>query len=194
VLFSGEKLKFLNVLLRVVFMAFKAKIYKKVPKVNTAKYEELVHYIVHRLGDKPNFGATLLNKILYFSDFDFYEINYKSITNESYRKIQFGPAPCNLAGIEKKLIREKKILSVVGEFYGHKQKKFVCVQAPEIKSLNSDELKIIDNVIKKLSSFTATQVSEYSHLDIPWKATKDRQIIDYELVFHRLPITAVTEN
>jgi hypothetical protein len=39
----------------------------------------------------------------------------------------------------------------------------------------------------------ATQLSEFSHLDMPWKATQDDDVIDYRLVFYREPLTSVRE-
>jgi hypothetical protein len=39
----------------------------------------------------------------------------------------------------------------------------------------------------------ATQVSAYSHLDIPLKVTEGKEMIDYELVFYRDPLTSVRE-
>lgn len=33
----------------------------------------------------------------------------------------------------------------------------------------------------------ASQISEYSHGDMPWRATKDYEDINYELVFYRDP-------
>jgi hypothetical protein len=31
----------------------------------------------------------------------------------------------------------------------------------------------------------ASQISEYSHGDVPWLTTDDKKIIDYEKVFYR---------
>jgi len=47
------------------------------------------------------------------------------------------------------------------------------------------ELKLIDNEIRKLSFMNTRQIEDYSHEDIPWIITKDREIIDYEAVFYR---------
>ena len=46
----------------------------------------------------------------------------------------------------------------------------------------------------RLGGMTARQVSEYSHQDMPYKATKDGEVIDYELVFYRNPIYSVNEH
>jgi len=39
----------------------------------------------------------------------------------------------------------------------------------------------------------ATEVSSYSHEDLPYKATADWDVIDYELVFYRDPAFSVKE-
>jgi len=33
----------------------------------------------------------------------------------------------------------------------------------------------------------AAQISRFSHKDMPWRATGDKEIINYELVFYRTP-------
>jgi hypothetical protein len=41
--------------------------------------------------------------------------------------------------------------------------------------------------LNRLGDKNASQISEYSHGDIPWKVTEDMGIIDYETVFYRTP-------
>ncbi|KYK33400.1 MAG: DUF4065 domain-containing protein [Theionarchaea archaeon] len=50
-----------------------------------------------------------------------------------------------------------------------------------ISLLSAKELEVINETLERLSSMNATQISAYSHLDIPWKVTEDKEIIDYEL-------------
>ena len=51
------------------------------------RLKNLILYIIGRCGQKPNMGKILLNKLLYFSDFDYYEKHGESITNTIYRKL-----------------------------------------------------------------------------------------------------------
>lgn len=167
---------------------------KTIPAPDYEKLKELTHYIIRKCGNLPNFGMTLLWKTLYFSDFDHYELFYKSITGESYRKIENGPAPCHIEIVLDSLLKEGKIIQVKGaKYYGRDMKKFIAEKEPELKCLIADEIKVVDMAIQRLKSMTAKQASEYSHIDTPWKVTEDKAIIDYELVFHRLPITSVSE-
>jgi len=159
-----------------------------------SKYSELVQYIIAKVAARPNFGKTLLWKILYFSDFNFYELHYKSITSEVYRKIEHGPAPCNIDLIIKKLIKSKKIKKENGEFFGRGQERYLALEDPILKELSAEEIKVVDKAIDLIGSMTARAASEYSHNDIPWKATANKDIIDYELVFHRTPLTSAQED
>jgi hypothetical protein len=50
---------------------------------------------------------------------------------------------------------------------------------------SSDEKVLIDDVIERYSDYSASEISEESHKDFPWKITKDMDIIDYSLVKNR---------
>ncbi len=39
----------------------------------------------------------------------------------------------------------------------------------------------------------ATQISDYSHNDVPWQTTEDGAVIDYESVFYRTPPYSVKD-
>ncbi|MDR1944825.1 MAG: hypothetical protein LBQ59_01735 [Candidatus Peribacteria bacterium] len=47
------------------------------PETNEKKFREVLLYILEKLSSKPSFTETVLHKILYFSDFDFYELYEK---------------------------------------------------------------------------------------------------------------------
>ena len=46
-------------------------------------------------------------------------------------------------------------------------------------------------MLSRLSDKSATELSEYSHKDVPWLGTEDGKIINYESVFYRTPETSV---
>ena len=57
------------------------------------KFKNVLHFIIYKCGFRNTVGRTVLHKLLYFSDFNYYELNEESITNESYRKLERGPVP-----------------------------------------------------------------------------------------------------
>jgi len=73
------------------------------------KFKEVLHYIIGRCGHQDNVGRTVLYKLLYFSDFDFYELYEESITGETYRKLPIGPVPEHFEMALNELEKEGKI-------------------------------------------------------------------------------------
>lgn len=159
----------------------------KKEKFNTEKFESLILYIAERCSGFPQFGKTVFYKLLYFSDFDFYEMKEKLLTGELYRKIDCGPAPTHFKETVEKLIKEKRLQKVRSEYHGFPQEKFFPLDKPNLSLFDGEEIKIIDSVIDKLGHLDANQISDYSHNDVPYQATKEKDIIDYELVFYRSP-------
>ena len=154
---------------------------------NKEKFKEVLHYIINECGTKNNVGKTVLYKLLYFSDFNYFELYEKSITNESYRKLPRGPAPIHFDVAVNELITEGKISVTTKNIpLGRVMYNYFSLKQPSM-NFNKKELAVINNVIDELSYMTANQISEYSHGDMPWRATEDMDIIDYGFVFYRNP-------
>ena len=133
---------------------------------NKEKFKEVLHYIINECGTKKNVGKTVLYKLLYFSDFNFFELYEKSMTNESYRKLPRGPAPIHFDVAVKELIDEGKInMTTKNISLGRVVYNYSSLKNPSIK-LSEDELFVINEVINELSYMNANQISEYSHGDM----------------------------
>ena len=64
-----------------------------VPKLQLPKFRNVILYILERCAGKPNVGETVLYKLLYFADFNHYELYEEHLTGASYRKLPYGPVP-----------------------------------------------------------------------------------------------------
>ena len=64
-----------------------------VPSLNINKFKNVLLYILEHCAGKPNVGETVLYKLLYFSDFNYYELYEAHLTGVKYRKLPFGPVP-----------------------------------------------------------------------------------------------------
>lgn len=165
----------------------KRKISKKEFKFSKDKFKQVLLYILDKCGAKANVGETVLYKLLYFSDFNFYELYEEPLTGEAYLKISYGPAPCDFKDIVQEMIQEGQIKKITTEYYGKPQKKYLPLVKADIDKWNwsAREQRVIDKVIERLSEMGATTISDFSHKDIPWEITKDKEIINYETVFYR---------
>jgi len=162
-----------------------------VPKLNVKKFKQVLLYILEKTAGKPNVGETVLYKLLYFADFDFYEQFETHLTGAEYRKMPYGPVPQKLGNILEAMIKDGVLQRISTEFHGFPQKRYIPLQKPDISELNASELSVIEQVVHKYAGWSAKKISAHSHKDIPWKASTEGEIIDYELAFYReIPFSA----
>lgn len=155
------------------------------PIFNKEKFKETILYILERCGAKPNVGETVLYKLLYFADFDFFEIYGKFLTGAQYRKIDHGPAPRDFNVAIEEMMQNQEVRRDVFDYFGKTQKRYLPLRNADLAVFGAHETKVIDSVIERLSDMNATQISEYSHYDIPWQSTADKELINYGYVFMR---------
>lgn len=164
-----------------------------VPRKNLKKFKEVLLYILGKVGAKPNIGETVLYKLLYFIDFNYYEKYEEQLIGATYIKNHHGPTPIEFQSIVNQMIENKEIEVVKSKYFQHLQKKYLPHREPDLSVFNANEIKAIDDVLQKLSEMNASTISEYSHHDVPWIVTTDREKIDYESVFYRTPAYSVRE-
>ena len=62
------------------------------------------------------------------------------------------------------------------------------LEKADLTELKASEKETIDRVIEQMSDWSATAISNYSHKDMPWMASKDGDEINYELALQRSSI------
>ncbi len=155
------------------------------------KFKQAILYILSKVGAKPNVGETVLYKLLYFIDFDFYEKFEEQILGATYKKNHYGPTPIEFIEIVKEMISNEELIQVKNKVFNYQQKKYLPLIEPNLDRFSAKELKHIDEVLVRFSDKTATWLSNYSHKDVPWQTAEDGEIIDYESVFYRTAETSV---
>lgn len=88
---------------------------------------------------------------------------------------------------------EGKIKRFEADYYGYSQKKAIPLIEPDMSAFNGKQIEIIDKVINEYSDKNGKWLTDFSHEDMPWKATKNLgDLINYGLVFHRSPTYSVS--
>ena len=165
----------------------------EVPKLKTAKFKQVLIYILERCAGKPNVGETLLYKLLYFCDFNYYELHEEHLTGAVYRKLPFGPVPQKLNVLIADMMEKGELKKFKAKYHNFEQTRYLPLIKPDLTQLNGAEKEMIDRVIEQYSDWSGAAISEYSHKDMPWKATKEGAVINYELAFYReLPFSVRT--
>jgi transcriptional regulator with XRE-family HTH domain len=158
-----------------------------VPQKNLKKFKEVLLYILNKVGAKPNIGETVLYKLLFYIDFDYYERYEDQLIGATYIKNHFGPTPKEFVKIVEKMESDGELIRVKDKYFAHPQTKYLPLREPDLSIVTGREIELIDEVINKLSDMNATQISDYSHHDVPWLTTDEGKVIPYESVFYRTP-------
>ncbi|MCO5260322.1 MAG: DUF4065 domain-containing protein [Crocinitomicaceae bacterium] len=155
------------------------------PTLQVSKFKNVLLYILEHCSGKPNVGETVLYKLLYFSDFNYYELYEEHLTGVKYRKLPFGPVPQQLDFIINQMLVDGQLQRVKSSFNGFSQIRYLPLVKADLTQLKASEKETIDKVIEQMSDWSATTISNYSHKDMPWLVTKEGEEINYELVFYR---------
>lgn len=156
-----------------------------IPELKVDKFRNVLLYILEKCAGKANVGETVLYKLLYFSDFNNYEIYEESLTGAQYKKLPYGPVPQRLTSVINEMIKIGELKRIKTEFHNYPQTRYIPLIKPDLRAIKASEMEVIDQVINQLSDYYAGAISDYSHKDIPWLATEDGEVIDYELAFYR---------
>lgn len=161
---------------------------KSPDKDDTYIMQQVILYMANKLADKPNFGETLLNKLLYFVDFDFYEWTGELMTGQEYIKQPFGPVPKKISTILDAMEAQGSIKRISTQRHGHVQKKVKAIAEPDMSVFEEiDKIsripdynyipytdlplakEFMDLIIEKFGDWTAQAVTKRSHEDEPYK-------------------------
>ena len=157
----------------------------RVTKKNLDKFKQVLLYVLNKVGGKPNVGETVLHKLLYFIDFDYYEKFEENLMGATYIKNHHGPTSIELGTIVKDMQKHGELEAVKSQYFKYQQKKYLARKRPNLDILSAREIEHIDDVLARLSDKNATEIENYSHEDIPWKSAQDGKPLSYESVFYR---------
>jgi DNA-binding XRE family transcriptional regulator/uncharacterized phage-associated protein len=164
-----------------------------IPQNNIDKFKEAFIYILNKAGAKANVGQTVLYKVLYFIDFDYYELYEEQLMGIKYIRNSFGPTPVDFVKIVRQMQADGDCEEIKTEYFNHEQTKYLPKRQADLSLLSAKEIKHIDDCLSKYSDKSARELSELSHKDVPWITTEDGEVIDYESVFYRTAETSVRQ-
>ncbi|MEA3344575.1 MAG: DUF4065 domain-containing protein [Patescibacteria group bacterium] len=157
----------------------------RVRKKDLEKFKQVLLYILGKVGGKPNIGETVLHKLLYFIDFDYYEKFEENLMGATYIKNIHGPTSIELKPIIENMQKDGELEVVKSKYFKYEQTKYLPCKRPNLNLFSAQEIEHIDDVLTRLSDKNAKEIENYSHGDIPWKVAEDGKPLSYESVFYR---------
>ncbi len=153
------------------------------------KFKRLVHYVIWKAGRRDGFGATKLNKVLWFAEARVYALRGRPIAGATYVREKHGPVPKQMMPIRAELEAEGKIRVGVDKHYDKPMTWFEAKAPPSMDGFDTEEIQAIDWWIKHIDEdHTATSISELSH-DHAWEIAKMGEVIP----FHAFLATRIRE-
>lgn len=158
-------------------------------RASEKKFRELILLICARSQNDKKFGATKLNKLLFYSDFSAYLSFNRPITGQQYFKLPNGPAPRRLKPIVAKMQESDELAYQETEYFGRIQKKPIALRHPDLSIFSPQEIDLVHNMIQKYWNFSASEISDKSHLFLGWRVAREQEEIPYStaLVGNRKP-------
>jgi hypothetical protein len=142
------------------------------------RLKELVHYICDICKDEPRFGATNLNKILWYLDaFTFLKSGKPLSGRTKYVKRQYGPVPQRILTVLEDLEVEGSLVIKEREYRkGRFQREYVILIPPDETIFTAEEKELINDFSRAVCRRTAKENSELSHTAV-WEAAKEGEEI-----------------
>src|SRR3954463_2620346 len=147
------------------------------------KLKELILYIAQESEGDSTFGATKLNKVLFFCDFLSYRAYGEPITGQRYFKLPFGPAPRALVPVVNELVEEEACIKVRRSRFGLPQETIFAKREANLEVFRPRDIALAAHVLRQLRDNDAQEVSDLSHEFIGWQLAGDREDIPYETIF-----------
>lgn len=137
----------------------------------------LVHYIIWRAGRREGFGATKLNKVLWFSGARNYELRGKPITGASYVRQTHGPVPREILSVTQELEDAGLVRTSEEHFHGFNMTRRMTDLKPDVAMFSEDELALVDWWIRHVDEdHSAGTISALSH-DYTWEIAGMGEVI-----------------
>lgn len=154
-------------------------------ELDLSRLKAVTHYVCYRCADPSKLGAVKLNRVLLYSDWNYYLYAGKPITGDSYIKRQYGPVPGHILKAVEELCAESKIVTRTVSLFGKEKKEYIALTIPDISIFNAEEISIVDNMINRVCiSHTADSISKASHDDI-WRLAEIGEEIPSHAIFAR---------
>ena len=155
-------------------------------KFNKRKFKELVLYLAAKHENERFWGATKLNKCLFYADFLAYRKLGEAITWADYMALERGPAPQKLLPIQREMLGSGEIAIQERPM----QRRIVPLREPDLSVFTAEEIALVDYVIDRTRMADADELSQLTHGFLGWKAARaeaeatGRQVVvPYNTVF-----------
>jgi len=140
------------------------------------KLAELMLLAAEGLQTDPTYGATKLNKALFFGDFLHHKRHGRPISGAAYQRLPRAPAPRDLLAVRRGLCDRGEAAVETRAHLGHVQQRLLPLRPPRQEVFEATEVQVVAEVCDALRG--------HSHANVlGWQLAAEREDIPYESAF-----------
>src|SRR5262245_51395664 len=126
-------------------------------RADNDKFRELIIFFADESEGDRSFGATKLNKLLFYADFVAYLKFGKPITGQRYQKLENGPAPRALLPIVREMEEGGDVTRVTRDYHGKSQKRLVARREPDLDKFSGPEVQLMHQAVEEFWGKNASE-------------------------------------
>lgn len=150
--------------------------------VRDEKLRELILLFAELSEGDEYFGATKLNKLLFFADAQAYLSLGRTITGQEYQRLPQGPAPRQMVPVLDDMKSKQELAERPRSLYGKPQRKFFALREANPETFTVEEMDIAFRVLSQYRNWNATDMSRASHECLAWQLVEDGETIPFAML------------
>ncbi|MCK5719841.1 MAG: SocA family protein [Thiomargarita sp.] len=124
-----------------------------------------------------------LAKLVYLVDFAKFYKFLVPMTGFEYKKLPYGSITAEFFAVFDYMIAH----GVIAEEKKGTINLFSLVEEPEKDQLSEQEIELIKEIAQKWCRHNTESIVDFTHEQLPWKISRDNEIIPYELIIQEEP-------
>lgn len=142
-------------------------------------YEKLCAMVLFFAQKSSELLKTKLMKLLNYSDMIFYKENGISMSGLKYAHLPYGPVPDHFDMILDKMAADH--IAHIEVLYDGPYEKHQVIPECDVPegALSNAEINVLSRIYERFKNFGSAEISEYSHNEKGYNATKTGEIISY---------------
>jgi hypothetical protein len=146
------------------------------------KLRELILLFAELSEGDLSFGATKLNKQLFFADATAYLTTGKTITGQEYQRLPQGPAPRRMPPVVETMKEQGELAERPTRYHGFAQRRFFALREADPDVFTPEELDIAFRVLNQYRNWNASDMSRASHECLAWQLLDDGETIPFQML------------
>ena len=158
------------------------------PTMDKEKYKQAILFFLNSSANNIRLGKVKLFKLLYYADFDHYQVYKTPITGDVYNKKAYGPVPQSAQAIMYEMCSDNLLEMTTRRIGDYRQNVYTPLVSHQPDAFTTTEMQVLDHVVQKWTSHSTQEIVVATHGEAPWRAVEMAEEIPYALAFYRRQI------